>query len=444
MPRPLLQSPPMSADAESHPDLEAEREVDLGRAWRSLLSRWWLILAAVVVGVVVGYLVSLGSGNVYQAKATIYLGQPLSATGSAQLQSYQNNPSTVNQLARDPGLVKDVATQVGVLPGKLRAGISTKVVAGASTRTGQTPLVELIVRGPFRDKGADAANLIAESVVEQVSVLATAKVATLGRLQESQQRALTAIDQSLTALQQAQADTTLSSTDKLVLSTQALTAETRRAQIEDDLACLTRAFRVAQLLGSPMVLTGCGSYHPTRGYGPHPRNHSPEARERMVVFLKRAAPRAEEHGIVLALECHMITALDTPAHIREVVDAVASPALKVNFDPVNLLASIDAVYDSGAQMAAMLAELGPRYHWTAHAKDILIEARLALHFEETVCGDGLLDWPAYLRCAERLGTPERPAAVLVEHMPAFLAPRGLEFVRSQAAADGVQIVGRRR
>jgi sugar phosphate isomerase/epimerase len=164
----------------------------------------------------------------------------------------------------------------------------------------------------------------------------------------------------------------------------------------------------------------------------------------MVAFLRRAAPRAEEHGVILALECHLITALDSPVHIREVVDAVGSSALKVNFDPVNLLTSIDAVYSSGAEMEAMLAELGPRYHWTAHAKDVLVEARLALHFDETVCGDGLLDWPAYLRCAERLGAPERPAAVLVEHMPAFLAPRGLEFVRSQAAASGIQIVGRRR
>jgi hypothetical protein len=92
----------------------------------------------------------------------------------------------------------------------------------------------------------------------------------------------------------------------------------------------------------------------------------------------------------------------------------------------------------------MLAELGPRYHWTAHAKDVLIEPRLALHLEETVCGDGLLDWTAYLRCAEQLGTREQPAAVLVEHMPAFLAPRGLGFVRAQAAAAGIAIVARNR
>jgi sugar phosphate isomerase/epimerase len=214
------------------------------------------------------------------------------------------------------------------------------------------------------------------------------------------------------------------------------------ARRDSDLERLTRAFQVARLLGSPMVLSGCGSYHPTHGYGPHPKNHSTEARERIVELLRLTAPRAEAEGVVLALECHMITALDTPAHIREIVDAVGSDSVRVNFDPVNLLSSIDAVFESGAAMVAMVAELGPRYHWTAHAKDVLIEPRLALHLEETVCGDGLLDWPAYLRCAEGLGTTERPAAVLVEHMPAFLAPRGLAFLREQAATAGVTIVRR--
>lgn len=211
---------------------------------------------------------------------------------------------------------------------------------------------------------------------------------------------------------------------------------------ERDLNRLTQACKVARLLGSPMVLSGCGSYHPTHGYGAHPRNHTPEARERVVQFLRRAAPRAEDECIVLALECHMLTTLDTPAHIREIVDAVGSPSVRVNFDPVNLLSHVDAVFASGAEMAAMVAELGSRYHWTAHAKDIVIEPRLALHLEETVCGDGLLDWSAYLRCAESLGNADRPAAVLVEHMPAFLAPRGLAFVRAQAATAGVEIVRR--
>jgi sugar phosphate isomerase/epimerase len=137
--------------------------------------------------------------------------------------------------------------------------------------------------------------------------------------------------------------------------------EARRA---DDLERLTRAFEVARLLGSPMVLSGCGSYHPTHHYGPHPRNHTQEARERIVQFLRPAARRAEEHGVLLVLECHLLTALDTPAHIREVVDGVGSSSVRVNFDPVNLLSSVDAVFASGAEMARMQAELGPRYHCT--------------------------------------------------------------------------------
>ena len=68
----------------------------------------------------------------------------------------------------------------------------------------------------------------------------------------------------------------------------------RPARRDADLDRLTRAFEVARLLGSPMVLSGCGSYHPTHGYGPHPRNHAPETRERIVSSYgwPRRAPRS--------------------------------------------------------------------------------------------------------------------------------------------------------
>ena len=61
------------------PELEAEQEVDFGRYGRRIAHRWWLVLAAAGVGVLVGWLVSLGGGDVYKATATIYLGQPLVA-----------------------------------------------------------------------------------------------------------------------------------------------------------------------------------------------------------------------------------------------------------------------------------------------------------------------------------------------------------------------------
>ena len=63
-------------------DPEAEQEVDFARYVRLLAVRWWLLAAGVVAGAVIGYLVSLGGTQVYTATATLYLGQPYSASGT--------------------------------------------------------------------------------------------------------------------------------------------------------------------------------------------------------------------------------------------------------------------------------------------------------------------------------------------------------------------------
>jgi hypothetical protein len=74
-------------------DPEGEQEVDFGRYVRLVAARWWLVVAGLIVGAVVGYAVSLGGTQRYQATATLYLGQPYSASGNVQLQAAQN-PST--------------------------------------------------------------------------------------------------------------------------------------------------------------------------------------------------------------------------------------------------------------------------------------------------------------------------------------------------------------
>src|SRR5438094_542252 len=60
----------MSASREA-PDLDAETEVDLGRYGRALLARWWLLLAGLLAGAVVGYLTTLGGTQFYRAQEKI-------------------------------------------------------------------------------------------------------------------------------------------------------------------------------------------------------------------------------------------------------------------------------------------------------------------------------------------------------------------------------------
>jgi Chain length determinant protein len=145
------------------PELDAERDVDLRRHWDTITTHWWLPVAGLVAGIIVGYLISLGGAQVYRAKATVYLGQPLSQ-GGVQVQSQATNPSTVRQIVTAESTIQAVAKKVGMRPGQLRGHISTQAVTGNISRLGQNPLVAINVTGHERRKVARAANNLAATV----------------------------------------------------------------------------------------------------------------------------------------------------------------------------------------------------------------------------------------------------------------------------------------
>ena len=171
------------------------------------------------------------------------------------------------------------------------------------------------------------------------------------------------------------------------------------------------AFDTARDLGAAMIISGCGSRHVTQFYGPHPDNHRPETRDRLIRGLRRVVPFAEATGVVLALECHVTTALDTPEHIREILDAVDSRWVRANFDPVNLLGSFGAVWHNGQAMRHMWDVLGACYTPSAHIKDVVAGPDLVVHISEAAPGHGMLDLDVFFEICAQLGDD---ASVIVE------------------------------
>jgi sugar phosphate isomerase/epimerase len=208
------------------------------------------------------------------------------------------------------------------------------------------------------------------------------------------------------------------------------------AALAVELERLRAAFRTARLLGAEMIISGCGSRHPSAFYGPHPENHLPRTRERLIATLKQVVPMAEETGVILALECHVTTALDTPEHIRDVLDSVGSSWVRANFDPVNLLGNFSAVWHNAEAMRHMWQTLDGRYAKSAHIKDVTADPELVVHISEAAPGDGLLDLDAYFEIVRQIG---EDTAVIVEHLPADRALVAIDYVKDQLHQRGFSL-----
>src|SRR5258708_26852264 len=86
---------------------------------------------------------------------------------------------------------------------------------------------------------------------------------------------------------------------------------------------LRAAFETARLLGSAMIISGCGSRHPSHFYGPHPQNHTRETRDRLIARPRRVAPWAQDAGALPPPERPVAHPRDTPHHPRAVTHAAA-------------------------------------------------------------------------------------------------------------------------
>jgi hypothetical protein len=189
-------------------DLQAEQEVDLGRYWRAIVARWWLLLAGLVVGALIGYLVSLGGKQVWNASATVYLGAPYSVVGGTLLQGPQANPSTVGTIARAESSIDEAAAKAGMRPGDLRGNISTKTISTgvgtSTTRVTANPLVRITVQASTRRKAQVAANALAQIVVTRLATYTDRKIGTLQERINADQEQIDAIQRQ----QRAAADAT--------------------------------------------------------------------------------------------------------------------------------------------------------------------------------------------------------------------------------------------
>ena len=236
-------------------DPDAEREVDLRSAWARLTARWWLPVGGVVVGAILGVLVSLGSAQVYKAETLLYLGQPFTPGGGSQIQSLATNPKTVNETIHSEGALDAAAKAAGMRRAQLRGNVTSSTVVTAGQLKTTSPLVTIQVQAPTKAKAEKAADSLAATVIGHVSPYVDEKITQLKEQIDNNERQLEEVDRRIAIATQQQnlalaSNSPLSLTEKLLVSTNSNAtinaAEGRRASIQSDLTSARQLLSLAE------------------------------------------------------------------------------------------------------------------------------------------------------------------------------------------------------
>jgi len=207
------------------------------------------------------------------------------------------------------------------------------------------------------------------------------------------------------------------------------------AQIERVSAKIQRGTEIAAQLEAQSFLLRPGGLNPDGPWMPHRDNHRPEHVGPLVETLRPLAAKAEQEGVVLAMETHAVSIMDPPQKCREIVEAVGSNHLRLILDVVNHFQCLQQVYHSSDLVNHIFDEVGA-ISPVAHIKDLKVSNGLVLHIDQEVPGEGALDLALVLK---RFNALFPHGYGLIEHLRLEQIPLAVANVRRIAAEIGVEI-----
>jgi predicted transcriptional regulator len=239
--------------ADGVPAVDDEREVDVGRYFDTLVAHWWLPALGLLVGVALGFLLSVSSKDVWRAQATVYAGSPYT-NNTPIINSLATNQGTITRIVKSEETIAEVSSEAGISRKKLREGISTQRQASGLGRLVPSQLYVISVKGDERGPTQRASQLLAERVVDRIGGFARTKIDSFGRLLRSLNSQLEALDVQVRETQEQLQRGGLSTVERLILVNTLQIAEQRRGTVEQDRSETLQFLALANEVELPRVL----------------------------------------------------------------------------------------------------------------------------------------------------------------------------------------------
>jgi len=168
--------------------------IDVGSWFATLARNWWVIVGLVVIGIVVGAVVTMAQPKEYSATASVYIGQTTDASGNP-MAGLNSNAKAAVQLLASQAVLEEAADRTGmdVSAGTLRKETTVETPSSTvKTTTSVVNIVVITVTDTDPERAAAAANALAEVLLERIGGGVDEKIAVLEEQLAQNQKAYTA------------------------------------------------------------------------------------------------------------------------------------------------------------------------------------------------------------------------------------------------------------
>lgn len=198
-----------------------------------------------------------------------------------------------------------------------------------------------------------------------------------------------------------------------------------RGELERQLRRFEDHLRFARDFGCAVVGTETGSLNPDCSF--HPDTQSQATFDQLCRSVERLVRVAEGCGSIVGIEPvadrHTLSSIEKTSVL---IDRIDSPALRVIFDPVNLIPDAGLAESQEAFLGRAFAAFGSRIV-VVHAKDFCFEK--GRKSETVAAGSGVFDFDAFFRILQR----EKPGIdVLLENTTPATAPAAMAHLAAIA------------
>lgn len=184
-------------------DSEPAREVRVSEYVQRILRRWYVVVVAVVIAVLLVILHGASPTHTVEGTATVYLGQPVTPNGGAVFPaSPGGSVANAQAVANSAAVLRQAAAAAGVQEDTITGNVAvhqTAATAATTKTTGGPITVQIIVQGSWKQPATARAivSVIATAVQRSANAYQTAKLTAAQQAIASEQTAINQLQQNM-------------------------------------------------------------------------------------------------------------------------------------------------------------------------------------------------------------------------------------------------------